>query len=104
MIVVTVVAMVPVTKYARSLRCRQPVLSVIDDPAQLDELHLELLELDPERWVRRHLPERSSGGYKLVFYRRRVPLIVDMNGRVVHSWQRCAPPDGFDSTATEVWW
>ena len=85
-IVVTLVAIVPVRKYARSLRCRQPVLSVIDDPAQLDDLHLELLELDPERWVRRHLPERSSGGYNLVFYRRRVPLIIDMNGRVVHSW------------------
>ena len=86
MIVVTVVAIVPVRKYVRSLRCRQPVLSVIDDPAQLDDLHLELLELDPERWVRRHLPERSSGGFNLVFYRRRVPLIIDMNGRFVHSW------------------
>ena len=86
MIVVTLVAIIPVRKYVRSLRCRQPVLSVIDDPAQLDDLHQELLELDPERWVRRHLPERSSGGYNLVFYRRRVPLIIDMNGRVVHSW------------------
>ena len=37
MIVVTLVAIIPVRKYVRSLRCRQPVLSVIDDPAQLDD-------------------------------------------------------------------
>jgi hypothetical protein len=86
MIVLTLVAIVSVKKLLRSNRCRQPELSVIDDPAQLDELHLELLEFEPERWVRRHHPNRSSGGYNLVFYRRRVPLIIDMNGRVVHSW------------------
>ena len=86
MIVLMLVAIVSVRKLVRSSRCRQPVLSVIDDPAQLDELHLELLELEPERWVRRHHPKRSRGGYNLVFYRRRVPLIIDMNGRVVHSW------------------
>ena len=33
MIVVSLVAIIPVRKYVRSLRCRQPVLSVIDDPA-----------------------------------------------------------------------
>ena len=32
-IVVSLVAIVPVRKYVRSLLCRQPVLSVIDDPA-----------------------------------------------------------------------
>ena len=75
-----------VRRHVRSLDCRQPPLTVIDDPAQLDDLHLELLELEPENWVRRYDPELSSAGYNLVFYRRRVPLIVDMNGRVVHSW------------------
>jgi len=82
----TLAAIVGVRKIVRTLRCRQPALSVIDDPAQLDDLHLELLDVEPERWVRRHHPKRSSGGYNLVFFRRRVPLIVDMNGRVVHSW------------------
>ena len=32
-IVVSLVAIVPARKYVRSLRCRQPVLSVIDDSA-----------------------------------------------------------------------
>ncbi len=46
----------------------------------------ELLELDPPSWVRQYSPERSTAGYNLVLYRRRMPLIVDMNGRVVHQW------------------
>jgi len=75
-----------VREHLRSLDCRQPPLTVIDDPAQLDELHLELPEHDPPNWVRRYDPKRSSSGYNLVFFRRRVPLIIDMNGRVVHSW------------------
>lgn len=61
-------------------------MSVIDDPAQLDGKHLELTELDPPSWVRRYSPGQSHAGYNLVLYRRRVPLIIDMNGRVVHSW------------------
>jgi hypothetical protein len=75
-----------VREHLRSLDCRQPPLAVIDDPAQLDELHLELPEHDPTSWVRSYDPERSSSGYNLVFFRRRLPLIIDMNGRVVHSW------------------
>ena len=85
-VVLLVAAVIPVRRYFRLLRCRPPVLSVIDDPAQLDDRHLELLELDPSEWVRQYSPERSHAGYNLVLYRRRVPLIVDMNGRVVHSW------------------
>ena len=85
-VVLTLVTIVGVRKIVRSLRCRPPALSVIDDPAQLDDRHLELLELDPQSWVRQYSPERSHPGYNLVMYRRRVPFIVDMNGRVVHSW------------------
>ena len=85
-VVLTLAAIAGVRKIVRTHRCRPPALSVIDDPAQLDDLHLELLGLAPESWVRRYHPQRSSGGYNLVFYRRRVPLIVDMNGHVVHSW------------------
>ena len=87
-IVLTLAAAVPIRKYVRSLRCRPPALSVIDDPAQLDDRHLELLELEPESWVRKYHPHQSSAGYNLVLYRRRVPLIVDMNGRIVHIWPR----------------
>jgi len=85
-VVLALVAVVSICWYLVSLRCRPPVLSVIDDPAQLDDRHLELLELDPPSWVRQYLPERSNAGYNLVLYRRRVPLIIDMNGRIVHSW------------------
>ena len=63
-------------------------LSEIDDPAQLDELHLELADLDPTSWVRRYRPGKASSGFNLVLYRRRVPMIIDMNGNIVHVWPR----------------
>ncbi|MCW8985517.1 MAG: aryl-sulfate sulfotransferase [Thermoanaerobaculales bacterium] len=63
-------------------------LSEIDDPAQLDELHLELADLDPSSWITRYRPGRASSGYNLVLYRRRVPMIIDMNGNIVHVWPR----------------
>jgi len=63
-------------------------LSEIDDPAQLDELHLELADLDPSSWVRRYRPGKASSGFNLVLYRRRVPMIIDMNGNIVHVWPR----------------
>ncbi len=62
--------------------------SEIDDPAQLDELHLELADLDPTSWVTRYRPSRASSGFNLVLYRRRVPMIIDMNGNIVHTWPK----------------
>ncbi len=89
-IVLTVVliaaAVIPVRNHVRSIRCRPPALTVVDDSSRLDDLHLELLDLDPSSWVRKYSPKRSNAGYNLVFYRRRVPLIIDMNGHVVHLW------------------
>jgi outer membrane protein assembly factor BamB len=82
------VAAVPARKYIRSLRCRPPELTVIDDAALLDDVYLELTEHEPESWVRRFKPDRSSSGYNLILFRRRVPLIIDMNGRVVHAWPK----------------
>ena len=61
-------------------------LSEIDDPAQLDELHLELEDLEPASWIRRYRPSRASSGFNLVLYRRRVPMLIDMNGNIVHTW------------------
>jgi hypothetical protein len=60
--------------------------SEIDDPAELDELHLELADLDPTSWVRIYRPGKASSGFNLVLYRRRVPMIIDMNGNIVHVW------------------
>jgi len=62
--------------------------SEIDDPAQLDDLHLELADLDPASWVRSYLPGKASSGFNLVLYRRRVPMIIDMNGNIVHVWPK----------------
>ena len=86
--VVMLVAAVGMVKLAKFLRCRPPTLSVIDDPAQLDDMHLELASLEPESWVRQFHPDQSTAGYNLVFYRGRIPVIIDMNGRFVHLWPR----------------
>ena len=71
-----------------ALRCRPPEISVIDDPAQLDDLHIDLQAMQPETWVRKYNPRLSFGGYNMVLFRRRLPMIIDMNGRVVHSWPK----------------
>jgi hypothetical protein len=87
-VVAMLVVAVRVRRIIRNRSCRPPTLTVIDDPAQLDELHLELNTIELEDWVRRYHPEQSSAGYNLVLYQRRVPLIIDMNGRPVHSWPK----------------
>lgn len=45
----------------------------------------EALERSPE-WVDWNEPERSFGGYTLALFRRRIPFLMDMDGRVVHTW------------------
>ncbi len=63
--------------------CAQPV---IEEAEPGDDLHLDLPILDSESWVERFNPERSAGDYNLMLYQRRIPLLTDMNGRIVHSW------------------
>ena len=58
---------------------------VIHEPGPEDDIHLDLPVLDSEAWVERYLPDRSSGGFNLMLYQRRVPLLTDMNGRIVHN-------------------
>jgi hypothetical protein len=41
---------------------------------------------DTTTWVSIFDPQRASSGYTLAFHRRHVPVIFDMNGRIVHSW------------------
>jgi len=71
---------------ARVMRCRPAPLVVIDDPAKLDDLHLDLPDIEPTKWVRTYLPEESSPGFNLILYRRRIPAVIDMDGRIVHAW------------------
>jgi hypothetical protein len=67
---------------------RQRALAAVAaaDTEALDDKHLDLESFDPPSWVRQYQPERADGGYTLVLYRRRVPMIIDMNGRIVHIW------------------
>ncbi|MFQ5526329.1 MAG: arylsulfotransferase family protein [Thermoanaerobaculia bacterium] len=41
---------------------------------------------DSTRWVTIYDPGRAWSGYTLALYGRRIPMLIDMNGRVVHSW------------------
>jgi len=58
----------------------------IEEPVPEDDVHLDLPVLDSENWVERYDPIRSSPGYNLMLYQRRVPFLADMNGRIVHAW------------------
>ena len=51
-----------------------------------DSSVLDIGGLDPTSWVRIYDPKRASNGYTLAFYRQRVPILLDMNGRIVHAW------------------
>ena len=60
----------------------------VDDVTDLDDLHEEIAYIDSPEWVESYQPELSSAGYTLVLYRRRVPMLLDMQGRIVHSWPK----------------
>jgi hypothetical protein len=60
--------------------------AVLDEAPPGDDMHLDLPVLDSRAWVERYLPERASSGYNLELYQRRIPILVDMNGRIVHAW------------------
>lgn len=85
-LVLVIVAAAALWLRERSQRCRPDDITVIDDPALLDDLHEDLADLETEGWIRQHRPGLTADGFNLVFYRRRVPMIIDMNSRVVHSW------------------
>jgi len=70
----------------RATRCRPVQLDVIDNPAKLDDLHLDLPGIEPTKWVRNHIPRRSSAGFNLILYSRRIPAVIDMDGSIVHAW------------------
>ena len=58
-----------------------------DGPEQSDDrLHLELADADTSAWVRYSDPEATAGGVNLMLYRRRLPMIVDLYGRLLHHW------------------
>ncbi|HEX2223911.1 MAG TPA: aryl-sulfate sulfotransferase [Thermoanaerobaculia bacterium] len=40
----------------------------------------------PPEWVKVYDPARAWNGYTLTLHKARIPVLLDMNGRVVHSW------------------
>jgi hypothetical protein len=63
-----------------------PAEQIIDDPAGIDDTHLEIPKADTTSWVRHYLPERCANGINLMLFRRTVPMLLDMNGRLLHYW------------------
>jgi hypothetical protein len=61
-------------------------MASIDDLTDLDTRHEDIPLLESTEWVELYRPELSWAGYNLVLYRRRVPMLIDMQGRIVHSW------------------
>lgn len=43
---------------------------------------------ESSQWIDVSLPERVSTGYTLVLFKRRTPMLIDLDGRVVHVWHR----------------
>ncbi len=41
---------------------------------------------DSSSWISVYDPDLADNGYTLAFFMRRLPILLDMNGRVVHSW------------------
>jgi hypothetical protein len=71
---------------AQTERHRQAELVAIEEAIEPDDRLLGLPDLDPTSWVRQYRPDASAGGYTLILYKRRVPMIIDMNSRIVHLW------------------
>jgi len=65
---------------------RQAELTAIEEAVPSDDRLLDLPDIDTTTWVRQYKPRESAGGYNLILYKRRVPMIVDMNSRIVHLW------------------
>ncbi len=58
----------------------------MDTDVLADGYQQDLEVIDPTAWTRFYDPVRSSPGYNLVLYRRRLPMLLDMNGHIVHAW------------------
>jgi hypothetical protein len=81
-----VITLVLVQAKARDERRLEAELVAIEEAIEPDDRLLSLPDLDPTSWVRQYRPDASAGGYTLILYRRRVPMIIDMNSRIVHLW------------------
>jgi hypothetical protein len=63
------------------------VCSACRERARLEPLTFQPPDPErPETWVARYDPQRTWSGYTLDLHWARRPVLVDMNGRVVHEW------------------
>ena len=81
-----VITLVLVQAKVRAERMLEAELAAIEEAIEPDDRLLDLPDLDPTSWVRQYRPDASEGGYTLILYKRRVPMIIDMNSRIVHLW------------------
>lgn len=70
----------------RGERRREGELAAIEPTIASDDLAERLERERPETWVRQFDPGASAGGCSLVLYERRLPMLIDMNGRILHRW------------------
>jgi len=42
--------------------------------------------VDTARWVTIYEPDHAWNGYTLALFQQRIPVLLDMNGRIVHAW------------------
>jgi len=82
----TAVTILLVLMRAQTERRLEAELAAIEEAVEPDDRLLDLPDLDTTSWVRQYRPELSAGGYNLVLYKRRAPMIIDMNSRIVHLW------------------
>ena len=51
-----------------------------------DPLRSAFARADPSEWVTVLDPERAAPGYTLDLFQRRIPMLMDLSGRIVHAW------------------
>jgi len=61
------------------------------EPVRVDQAAARF-KIDPRmyespEWIDTYSPEKATKGYTLVLYKRRIPMLIDMDGKVVHAWQ-----------------
>ena len=64
------------------------LMASVDDPAELDQADHDIATVESGDWVELFDPGAAWSGYNLDLYKRRVPMVFDMNGRIVHSWPK----------------
>jgi hypothetical protein len=63
----------------------------VEKPVETD--YIDLSQVDPSMWVTHYDPLKASNGYNLVFYKQRIPMLIGMNGNIVHYWPNVKATD-----------